>query len=247
MASVTIRLDEGKREALEDLARRREQTVSELLREAIDRLLLGDIPSSLDMVARRSLALSHEILAMLAQDSDTQAEHRRSIEVLSKGYTHEYYREFYSLEAELPPDDGPLLMDILDMFVAVETATEKLDDEAAANLGDQRLQTLRFAGFDYQRPRESRLATLAEHVIAEGRWDSLAHHFGSRRDRPTCPNSHHPVLDRYKRMVDAFKQVIHDRQEAGQMRGVGGIWAGLSAAELATIAVAAQPREATAG
>lgn len=169
---------------------------------------------------------------------------RRSIEVLSKGYTHEYYREFYSLEAELPPHDGPLLMDILDMFEAVEAATENLGDEAVANLGDQCVQTLRFAGFDYQRPRESRLATLAEHVIAEDRWDSLAHHFGSRRDRPVCPNSHHPVLDRYERMVDAFKQAIHDREEAGRTRGVGGIWAGLSVAELATIAGAGQHREA---
>ena len=63
MATVTIRLDDQRHSELEQLARERDSTVSDMLRVAIDGLLRRDVHQSLDMVARRSLALSHEILA----------------------------------------------------------------------------------------------------------------------------------------------------------------------------------------
>ena len=122
MASVTIRLEDEKRDELERLARQRGSTVSDMLRIAIDGLLRRDVPLTLDMVARRSLALSHEILAHLDPDPDAQQAHRRSIRVLSGGYTSEYPREFYSIDTESSLDDGGLVMDVLDMFAADDTS-----------------------------------------------------------------------------------------------------------------------------
>lgn len=222
MASVTIRLDDEKRDELERLAKERGATVSDLLRVAIDGLLRRDVPLTLDMVARRSLALSHEILANVDPDPVARAEHRRSIKALSGGYTSEYHREFYSIDTEFPPGDGPLVMDILDMFAAVEPALGRLDEAGIAELGDQARFLLEFVGFDYQDPREARLAGFAEYLIADQRWTGLAHHFGDNPDEPDCPNSHRKVTDLYQRMARAYQEILAERTAAGELRGSDG-------------------------
>ena len=218
MATVTIRMDDEKRVALERLAEKRGATVSDLLRVAIDGLLARDVPHSLDAVTRRSLALSHEILAHLDPDPDAQRDHRRKIRVLSKGFTSEYPLEFYSIDTEFPPTDGPLVMDILDMFTVLEAAVGRLDADAVAELGDG-ADLLEFRGFDYQQPRESRLADFAEHLIDDERWTSLAHRFGDRSGEPECPNSHMPMLELYQRMLVAYRKIISARTTSGGIRG----------------------------
>lgn len=220
MATVTIRMDDEKRIALDRLAELRGSTVSDLLRVAIDGLLARDVPHSLDAVTRRSLALSHEILAHLDPDPDAQRDHRRKIRVLSKGFTSEYDREFYTIDTEFPPADGPLVMDILDMFTVLESAVGKLDEDALAELGDSAPNLLKFGGFDYQKPRESRLAEFAEHLIDDQRWTSLAHHFGDRLGEPDCPDSHMPMLERYQRMLVAYDKIVNARTTPGGLRGI---------------------------
>jgi hypothetical protein len=81
-------------------------------------------------------------------------------------------------------------------------ALGRLDADAVAELGDD-ARLLEFGGFDYQKPRESRLAEFAEHLIDDERWTSLAHHFGDRPGEPECPNSHTPTVERYQRMLVA--------------------------------------------
>jgi uncharacterized protein len=220
MATVTIRMDDEKRDELERLAQKRNSTVSDMLRVAIDGLLSRDVPHSLDMVARRSLALAHEILAHLDPDPDAQREHRQKIKVLSKGYTSEYPREFYTIDTEFAPADGPLVMDILDMFAVLEASLGRLDADAAAELGDGARHLLEFGGFDYQEPRESRLAGFAEHLIDDERWTSLAHHFGDTPGEPDCPNSHTPMLERYQRMLVAYDKIVNARATPGGIRGI---------------------------
>jgi Uncharacterized conserved protein len=220
MATVTIRMDDEKRATLERLAEERGSTVSDMLRVAIDGLLARDVPHSLDAVMRRSLALSHEILAHLDPDPEAQREHRRKIRVLSKGFTSEYEREFYTIDTEFPPADGPLVMDILDMFAVLEAALGRLDADALAELGDSAPYLLKFGGFDYQKPRESRLAEFAEHLIDDERWTSLAHHFGDKPGEPDCPNSHTPMVERYQRMLAAYDKITHARATPGGIRGI---------------------------
>lgn len=222
MASVTIRLDGEKRDELERLARERGSTVSDMLRVAIDGLLRRDVPLTLDMVARRTLALQHEILAHVDPDPDARDEHRRAIRALSGGYTSEYHREFYSIDTEFPPEDGPLVMDILDMFAMVEPSLGRLDEAGVAEIGDGALHLLTFLGFDHQDPREARLAGFAEYLIADERWTGLAHHFGDKPGKPYCPDSHHQVAARYQRMARAYQEILADRAAAGQLRGADG-------------------------
>jgi uncharacterized protein YfbU (UPF0304 family) len=219
MATVTIRMDDEKRDELERLARERGSTVSDMLRVAIDGLLARDVPHSLDAVTRRSLALSHEILAHLDPDPDNQREHRRKIRVLSKGFTSEYEREFYSIDTEFPPADGHLVMDILDMFAVLEASLGRLDADSVAEFGGNARSLLEFRGFDYQKPRESRLAEFAEHLIDDERWTSLAHHFGDRPGEPDCPNSHMPMVERYQRMLVTYNQILEDRAGPGGIPG----------------------------
>jgi uncharacterized protein len=225
MASVTIRLDDDKRDELERLARSRGSTVSDMLRVAIDGLLRRDVPLSLDMVARRQLALSHEILAHLDTDPDARREHRRAMRVLAGGYTNEYPREFYAFDTESSAADAKLVMDILDMFRALEEALAELGEETVAELGEGAAHLLTFDGFDHQDPYETRLSGFAEHLISEGRWEQLAHHFGDDPDVPDCLNSHHPVLPLYRRMLHAFEDILSDRAGAGTLRGAdrGGV------------------------
>ena len=218
MATVTIRMDDEKRVALERLAEKRGSTVSDMLRVAIDGLLARDVPHSLDAVTRRSLALSHEILAHLDPDPDAQRDHRRKIRVLSKGFTSEYPLEFYSIDTEFPPADGPLVMDILDMFAVLEAAVGRLDADAVAELGDG-ARLLKFGGFDYQQPQESQLAEFAEHLLDDERWTSLAHHFGDRSGEPECPNSHMPMLELYQRMLVAYDKIASARTTPDGIRG----------------------------
>jgi uncharacterized protein YfbU (UPF0304 family) len=220
MASVTIRMDDEKRDELERLARERGSTVSDMLRIAIDGLLRRDVPLTLDMVARRQLALSHEILAHLDPDSDAKRAHRRSIRVLSKGYRSEYDREFYSFDTEIPLADSSLIMDLFDMFSVLETALNKLDADAVAALGEGAEHLLRFGGFDYQDRRESQLAGFAEHLIDDDRWTNLAHHFGDRPGEPRCPDSHSRKLELYQRMLAAYDRVTHARATPDGMRGI---------------------------
>jgi len=219
MATVTIRMDDEKRIALEQLARDRDSTVSDMLRVAVDGLLARDVPHSLDAVTRRSLALMHEILTHVDPDPRAQQDHRRKIRVLSKGFTSEYEREFYSIDTEFPPADGPVVWDILDMFAVLEASLGRLDADAVAELGDRDRHLLEFGGFDYQVPRESRMAEFAEHLIDDDRWTSLAHHFGDRLGEPDCPNSHILMLERYQRMLVAYDKIVSARTPPGGMRG----------------------------
>lgn len=223
MATVTLRLADQTRDELEQLARGRNSTVSDILREAIDGLLgrdIGlprtDVPRSLNMVQRRTLALQHEILARLEPGEDEREAHRRSVRILNGGFTTEYATEFFATNAEISPADCTLVMDLLDMFTVLQVALDKLEDGALAKVGDHARALLEFSGFDYQNRRESRLADFAGHLIADGRWNILAHHFG---DECRCPNSHMPRLERYRRTLLAYNTVIGDRTASGGIRG----------------------------
>ena len=236
MATITLRLSDRTRDELEQLARGRNATVSDVLRDAIEGMLghegttpRADIPRSLTMAQRRGLALQHEILALLAPDEDTREAHQRSIRILDGGFTTEYEREFISINAEIPPAECTLVMDILDMFMVIKLATAKLDDPNDLVGAHDPIALLSFGGFDYQNPRESRLADFAQHLIADGRWETLAHHFHdgfvdptstAASDRYRCPNSHMPRLALYQRMLSAYNTITANRAGPGEIRGL---------------------------
>lgn len=219
MATLNLRVDDETRDELERLAQGRGTNVSALLRGAIDDLLgrttvaaATSAPKSLSMLDRQVLVLQHEILKRLSTEAgytDEAQHHDERIEVLRQGFTTEYHHEFIGIHEELTPAEGALVMEILDMFFAIETALDRLGDQVLAELGDGAEHTLRFRGFDFNDPRESRLAGLAEHLVTRGRWSGLAYHFD---DEHEGGNSHMPVLPVYRRMLLGYQAVVAERK-----------------------------------
>jgi len=113
MATITLRLDDATRDAVDDLAQREGLSISDLLRSALlDRIAAGTTegaPRTLTAVERRTLALQHEILAQLRVDEDEVAHHTKMVEVLTHGYTGEYDTEFALIYRELPLQDCSLV------------------------------------------------------------------------------------------------------------------------------------------
>ncbi|MGH4006918.1 MAG: YfbU family protein [Pseudonocardiaceae bacterium] len=222
MATVTLRLDDRTRDQLEEFAQARELTVSDLLRRAIDELLgngvdapRADAPRSMSMVQRRTFALLHEILQQLSGDEGDADYHGRRVRALNEGFAIEYHKEFTAVEAELAPAECALVMDLLDMFTVLESAIDKLDSNALAEL-DRARDLLEFHGFDHNDPRESRLSGFAKYLIDDGRWTSLAHHFD---DEHEGGNSHMPMLATYQRMLPAYNAAVSDRKKSSGSRG----------------------------
>ncbi|KOX27116.1 hypothetical protein ADK67_15015 [Saccharothrix sp. NRRL B-16348] len=219
MPTVTLRLDDETRDELERVAQGRGLNVSTLLRTAIDELLGRDVdvprvdtPRTLGMVERQSLALQHEVLRLLSDDQHDRDYHEQRARVLRHGFTTEYHGEFTAVHSELPPAEGELVMKILDMFTALEAALDRLDGESVAEMGID-ADLLRFSGFDFNDPREARMADLAQYLIDDGRWTSLAHHFDNRHPEHAQGNSHMPVLDFYQRLLASFQAVVAERKK----------------------------------
>jgi uncharacterized protein len=217
VATVTLRIDDQTRDELEQLARGRDSTVSDVLRRAIDELLGRETdapsartPRSLNVVQRHSLALLHEILSHLDPDEDSKSSHKQKMQVLRAGFTTEYDNEFLGVDAELPAAECVLVMDLLDMFTVLEAALARLDEADLSALGDE-THLLEFIGFDFNNTRELRLAVFARYLIEDGRWPDLAHHFDEAHERG---NSHMPTLDRYQRMLTAYRAALKDRQSS---------------------------------
>ncbi|MFB9834493.1 YfbU family protein [Actinoallomurus acaciae] len=213
MATITLRVDDKARDDLEALARGRGATVSDLLRASIFEMLGRDVPTddtsstplTLTVVERCHLALQHESLAMLHSDDEHEADyHRRMVEVLTKGYTGEYYRVFAGISPELSRRDCRLLRDLLDMFCVLKASLDRLDAAEKNSLGEGAEVRLSFQGFDFNDAYESRLANYAQHLIDTDRWQDLAENFDDEHERG---NSHSPRLATYLRMLESFQPI----------------------------------------
>jgi hypothetical protein len=214
MATITLRVEDSARDDLEQLARARGTSVSELLREAIADLLgtrrelaTGQSPRSLSMSDRRILALLHEILDRVDPDGEA-GDHRRQINALERGFTDEYAYEFGALEPELSLAECTLVHDILEMFTMLEHSLTTLSKDAQAELDDDARHALVFNGFDLNDSRESRLLGYAKHLIDTERWEAMAGHFDPQHERG---NSHMPMLARYQRMLTAYRAIVARR------------------------------------
>ena len=217
MAQLNVRLDDHTRDSFDALARARGLSASDLIRSLIDNALGRDdpdrphgdpTPQSLSAIERRTLALQHEILAHLTADPDEknggwEAEyHRKMIDVLNSGYTTEYPDMFQMIEPEMTRRECSLVCDILEMFDTLERSVGRLSEEERASLGEHAEHALTFRGFDFNSTHEGRLASYAEYLIKNGRWESMAEHFDAEHERG---NSHFPVLASYERMLSVWR------------------------------------------
>ena len=233
MPTLTLRVDDATRDALESMAAGRDATVSDLLRDAI-RTLLGresdpasapTVPQSLTLVQRRTLALQHEILAELTNEPDPYEfderlpYHRERAEVLYRGYTGEYGDEF-SLDPEMARTECRLVWDLLDMFRVVRASIERLSETDRVSLGEDVILALRFRGFDGNDEREGAMLSYSRHLLRSGRWTDLLPQFAENDNG----NSHWPTLGTYLRMLAVYKPLwsaISSRLGRDELLSVG--------------------------
>lgn len=216
MAQLNVRLDDHTRDSFDALARARGTNASDLIRGLIDEALgrgtepeRGDVtPRSLSAIHRRTLALLHEILADLTNDSKQEGGgseseyHRRMVEVLQRGYEMEYSDLFISIEPEMTRRECKLVMDILDMFTTIGRTVDDLPEADLRAIGAHAAHALRFGGFDFNNSQEGRMASYAEFLIKTGRWENMAEFFDRDHDRG---NSHSPKLASYERMLTVWR------------------------------------------
>ncbi|WP_416393537.1 MULTISPECIES: YfbU family protein [unclassified Curtobacterium] len=186
-------------------------------RDEVDRSGQAPVPERLSTVERHMLAMLHRIHAQQLDaepDADGDWERERA-KVLEYGWTGEYPQLFTAIYAELPRRDSGLVMDILDMFRALETSMERLNDADRGSFDEQTAYRTRFRGFDANDDHESRLLSYARHlVVDQGRWPSLADRFED--DSPyDGGNSHHPWLPSYLRMLEVFTPIWREKIRTG--------------------------------
>jgi uncharacterized protein YfbU (UPF0304 family) len=248
MGTMTIRLDDRTHEELNAVARARGVSLSELTRGTLAALLGNDagnleqagqapVPTSLTTVERAQLSLMHRILAQQALDRGADGErddHVRFAEILEQGYTADYDEVFTMIETEVSRQETNFVMDVLDMFEALERSYDALSSEDKATLGETAAVTLRFRGFDANSRREGRLLTYARRLIADDKWRALADRFDRKHDGG---NSHMPQVDKYERMVAEFNPIWRVKLHEGAM--YGGDHYNLSVTEIAGVLRAA--------
>lgn len=214
MPTITLRLDETTKEELEVLARGRGQNLSDLIRSALDGLLmrghedhLDVAPPSLTAVERQQLALLHRILArVVGDDNDVDGDKPYQLEraeVLENGFVREYSTEFYGIYPELSARDSEFVVDILDLFRIITFSVQKLQTDGV-EMNPDLVRTLRFEGFDLNDSREARLLSYARYLVNGQRWSELQYALSDENDHG---NSHAAFADMYGRMLDEHAKI----------------------------------------
>lgn len=124
---------------------------------------------------RASLVLQHQaVLASqghLSKESHGAKWHERAIEVLKRGYEGEYPPLFPSHTETLNAYDCELVWDILAMFRVIHFSVEALGKSGWDAIDIENAEWFaKFKGFDYQRERESQMASYTEYLVRSGRW-----------------------------------------------------------------------------
>ena len=214
MPTITLRIDDETKAELDAVARGRGVSLSDLMRSAIDAVLLREedatvsvAPRSLTVVERQQLSLLHRILArVIGDDNDVDGDKSYQLErasVLEGGFVMEYMTEFSGIEPELSATDSRFVVDVLDMFRTITFSVDKLVQDGVV-LSDNLAWRLRFSGFDLRDAREGRLLAYARYLISEDRWSELQYAFSDDNDRG---NSHMRVAEVYERMLTAHAKV----------------------------------------
>lgn len=230
MATITVRLDDAIRDALQAKADEERKTLSDFVRDRLEDAVFtfredgskaGRArefePDSLSPLDRHTLSLLHRILGrVLPEDSnDVDGDRKYQLErakVLERGFTKEYWTEFAGLGPELNPRHCDFVMDVLDMFRIALYSINELQKEGAEV--DESLQrALTFAGFDHNDPLESQMSDYVRFLVKDDKWTEQED-FVLGRERG---NSHHQTIPVYSRMLTVYREVKqHKTNQAGR-------------------------------
>ncbi|MFS1026989.1 YfbU family protein [Enterococcus casseliflavus] len=115
----------------------------------------------MDKFQRLSLVNQFELLAKF--DDQNRSYYERKIEILREGYEYHYDDEIWSdLSEPLPKEDSRFVLDVLNMYRDINFSKSKL------NLDENQITKsyyTHFLGFDYNDPKEIKLAFYAKFFI----------------------------------------------------------------------------------
>lgn len=215
MATITVRIPDQTRDALQEKAEAAHQTLSDFVRDHLQDAV-NESPErterrpsrrieTLTLVDRQTLALLHRILARVLPDdaNDEDGDETYQIErasVLEQGFAGEYSTEFQVLSEELSIAQCEFVVDVLGMFQIAKWSIEALSEEDG-QLTDDQLYALTFHGFDFNDPTEGHMGVYVRHLVTEDRWAEQMDfvHQGERG------NSHMPMRAAYSRMLAEYR------------------------------------------
>lgn len=224
MHTITLRVPDNLRTLIAEAAEANGQSQSDYLRQAIEVHIKRVNPEydrqptekniSLTPYERASLILQHQTLlaaqGKLPKEFNTPEWNERAIEALERGYEGEYPQLFPSHTETLNTYDCELVWDILDMFRVIRFSVEALGENGWDAIGVKNAEWIgTFQGFDYQRERESQMASYTEYLVKSGRWteqEELA---------KEGINSHRQMLPTYQSMLGVFKPVWREAVHRG--------------------------------
>lgn len=229
MATITVRIPDQVRDALQAQAERERQTLSDFVRDRLEDAVYpfreredeGDefSPASMSVADRHTLALLHRILARVlpedarGTDGDLNYQLERA-EVLEQGYTSEYWTEFAALRPELSARECTFVMDVLTMFGETQHGLQVLLDQGVV-VDESLRHALTFGGFDHNDRVESQMSDYVRFLVQNGKWtEQEAFVLG-----PDRGNSHLQMASTYSRMLTGYReakqQVVPKSMRAG--------------------------------
>jgi uncharacterized protein YfbU (UPF0304 family) len=221
MATITVRISDDTRDALERKASAERQTLSDFVRARLEDSVYPTHVrdeqkkeleiETLSPLERHQLSLLHRILARVlpedanGTDGDEEYQLERA-EVLERGYTKEYWVEFAGLNPELTPRQCEFVMDVLDMFRIALYSMNHIREEGG-EVGDDLKYSLTFRGFDHNDQVEGQMSDYVRHLVKDDKWTEQKG-FVLGHDRG---NSHHRMTDIYSRMLTRYREVKRDK------------------------------------
>lgn len=221
MATITVRIDDSVRDALQAKADDERQTLSDFVRNRLQDAVFGFReeesgkeglePDSLSPLDRHTLSLLHRILGRVlpedANDVDGDRDYQlERAKVLERGFTKEYWIEFAGIRPELDARQCAFVMDVLDMFRIALYSLNSLR-EAGTEIEDSLADALTFQGFDHNDTLENQMSDYVRFLVKDEKWVEQED-FVLGRERG---NSHHQMADTYSRMLTAYREVKQSR------------------------------------
>lgn len=223
VATVSFRIDDEIKERLDAMAEDRGLNVSHIFRQALVEKLTaiepkaeGETQLPLTIKERLSLVLQLRTLAAVESDAHNKKHLDTQIDALTSGYEFHYADLICHFDNGLSNRACKEVLDILDMYSELLWGFEALTDKAGIEKSD-----VEFPGFDGN--YETRYLCYANYFLFDlDRYQSMHQHVKAHR----C-NSHCPMLEIYKRMLDVFLPIR--RQSSSQRLSAQSIKAILAA------------------
>jgi len=220
MATITFRITDELRDALQREADIERRTLSDFIRERLedavfkfrdDREPAPSAQSSMSLNERHTLALLHRILARVlpedANDVDGDLEYQlERAEVLERGFTSEYWVEFAGIHPELSPRQCEFVSDVLQLFRIARHSIEALR-EGGTEVEEQLERGLTYKGFDHNDALEGQMSDYVQFMVKDDKWSEQAEFVLG----PSHGNSHMRMIEVYSRMLTQYRQGQQNR------------------------------------